>query len=113
MRKCVSHAEAKPSKVQHKTPCSDCPFRRDALPGWLGGNTAEDFVSFARGDEPYPCHTKIGPQCAGLAIFRANICKSPRNPEALIAPQNKRLVFAWTDEFLKHHGELIFPKTMS
>ncbi len=110
MKKLITRAEARPSSKQHRKPCSDCPFRRDSLPGWLGGNTAEEFVQFAQGDEPYSCHAKIGPQCVGLATFRANICKSPRNPQTLTCKADKVSVFAWTDEFLRHH---ILPKTMS
>lgn len=103
MRKLISKDEARPSTVQHKTPCSDCPFRRDSLAGWLGGETPEFFMSLAQSEATYDCHTKIGPQCAGLAVFRANICKTPRNPQALLLKRDTEKVFSWPAEFLKHH----------
>jgi hypothetical protein len=106
MRKLITRSEAKLSSVQHKTPCSDCPFRRDSMPGWLGGNTPEYFMQMANSDFPYSCHTKIGPQCAGMAVFRSNICKSPRDPDILVLPKNKVAVFAWHDEFIAHHSRL-------
>lgn len=109
MRKLISTDEAKPTKRQHKKPCSDCPFRRDALAGWLGGQTPEHFMRLAMSDSPEPCHATIGPQCAGIAIFRANICKVPRDPEVLQLPRDKEAVFAWPNEFIEHHtkGETI------
>jgi hypothetical protein len=43
-------------------------------------------------------------QCAGSAIFRANICKSPRNPEVARADEADRVtVFGWDNEFIDHH----------
>lgn len=101
--KLIARDQAKRSDKQHREPCSDCPFRRDALAGWLGGNTPEEFVQMAHTDAPYPCHTVIGPHCAGLATYRANICKSPRDPKAFTLPQNKITVFAWPTEFIAHH----------
>jgi len=32
----ISSDEAKESKCQHKSPCSDCPWSRKSLKGWLG-----------------------------------------------------------------------------
>lgn len=103
-KRLVARSEAKPTTKQHRSPCCDCPFRRDSLPGWLGGSTPEQFVRHAHADLPYPCHTKIGPQCAGMAIYRANICKSPRDPKAFRLPADKVKVFSWPTEFINHHS---------
>lgn len=105
IRKLISSDQAKPSTKQHKKPCSDCPFRRDSLAGWLGGETSEFFVSFAMGEGVYPCHVKVGPQCSGMAVFRANICKSPRNKEVLELPRDRETVFSWPNEFIEHHNK--------
>lgn len=43
-------------------------------------------------------------QCAGLAIFRTNICKSPRYRDILTLPQDKTTVFASPAEFIDHHS---------
>jgi hypothetical protein len=101
--KLISSAEAKPTNRQHKTPCSDCPFRRDSLPGWLGGYEPDQYAQLAHSDERIDCHTKIGPQCAGAAIYRENVCKSPRDKSVLLLPQNKEKVFGRMQEFLEHH----------
>lgn len=104
-RKLVTSAEAKPAKKQHHVPCGDCPFSRNSMPGWLGGNTPEGFVAFAQGEGIYNCHSFIGPQCAGMAIFRSNICKSPRDSRVLVLPANRTKVFGWPTEFIDHHGD--------
>ena len=98
--------QARVSSRQHRTPCHDCPFARKAISGWLGGNTPQQFIAMAQSDEIYHCHSFTGPkrpQCAGLAIFRANICKEPRDPKALRLRPNIKLVFSWPLEFMKHH----------
>lgn len=100
-RKLISFEEAVKAKCQHTKPCSDCPFARDAIPGWLGGGTADDFIAYAHGEVIYDCHAFKGAQCAGMAIYRANVCKKPR--QAMILPPDRKLVFAMPDEFRKHH----------
>lgn len=103
MQKLLSIEQAKPSSVQHTSPCSDCPFRRDALPGWLGGRTPAQYALLACSDEIILCHTKVGPQCAGAAIYRANICKEARSKRVLRLPKDTVKVFAWVTEFMQHH----------
>lgn len=94
------------SNKQHRTPCSDCPFRRDSLPGWLGGIPAEFFTETAHGEGTYNCHVIVNQQCAGMAVYRANVCKTPRYIAALALPADKQKVFAWPTEFLEHHIKL-------
>lgn len=88
---------------QHKKPCADCPWARKALPGWLGGNTAEEWIAMAHGESYIDCHCTTNQQCAGAAIYRANVLKRVRHPEALVLPKDKTLVFSWPNEFLAHH----------
>lgn len=103
---------------QHTTPCDKCPFRRTAIPGWLGGLNADQFRRVAAADVIMNCHTRAGvegisyadpdplkPQCAGRAIYWANQLKIPRRADILVLPPNKALVFTWPTEFLKHHGD--------
>jgi hypothetical protein len=104
MRQLVSSDEARPAKRQHETPCSDCPWRRKALPGWLGSMTAEEWVAAAHSETRIDCHTLIGAQCAGAATYRANICKRPRDPELLLLNSDRVVVFARPHEFLDHHN---------
>lgn len=99
-------------------PCNDCPWRRIALVGWLGPFASHQWVFIAQSDKPIACHKTIlrvnedgigdwtNPemrQCRGAAIFRANICKSPRDPEVVTGPVDKDAVFASVAEFTAHH----------
>lgn len=105
MRKLVSSDEAPQSDIQHKRPCLDCPWRRDSLPGWLGGHPARAFIVHAHGDDPYPCHRIRGPECAGMAIYRANVGKISRDEGVLRLPKDRVRVFGSPQEFLIHHGK--------
>lgn len=42
-------------------------------------------------------------QCAGLAIYRANVCKKPRDRSILTLPADREAVFAAPSEFRHHH----------
>lgn len=99
-------------------PCSDCPFRRKAVPGWLGHSSPEGFIDCMQRDEPLPCHQTIdyedkhwlskwmaqesGKMCAGALIFMAN--KLQRHPFKRMDkdPVN---VFTNSLEFVRHHRE--------
>ena len=99
-------SEAKQTTRQHKKPCSDCPWARTALKGWLGQMTADEWLSLAHWDGTAECHTKIGPdgahECAGLAIYRANTCKQPPTG-AMKLPADREKVFSNPMEFYEHH----------
>lgn len=98
----TSSREAVPQDEQHTEPCHDCPWRRKSLPGWLGGSTPEDWVATAHSDQLVTCHTTGNQQCAGVAIYRANVCKMAYPPN-LKLPADKKVVFAWPTEFKEHH----------
>jgi hypothetical protein len=102
--KLITCDEATPALTQHESPCSDCPFRRDSIPGWLGGHSPEEFVSMAHGESDYPCHVLSGAQCAGMAVYRANVGKRPRSKRILQLARNVIAVFARPKEFLTHHN---------
>lgn len=93
---------------QHTSPCKECPWRRASMPGWLGEQySPEEFRAIAHSDSRFPCHRTIGKkeelQCAGMAIYRANVIKRPRDPAILILPVDREKVFATPDEFVTHH----------
>lgn len=101
-RKLISSEEAGEGKCQHTTPCSDCPMARDALPGWLGGASAEEYRRLAHSDLIVPCHAVKNTQCAGMAIYRRNVAKSIA-PGGLKLEKNTELVFSTPMEFMAHH----------
>lgn len=110
-------------KKQHKTPCKECPFRRVAPAGWLGGMTADEFRHLADLEQRMPCHLHMGreggkggpvvsyanpgnaPQCAGRAIYWANQFKLPRSKDGdiLTLPRDTAAVFNWPGEFVEYH----------
>ncbi len=102
-RQLISCEQAIPAKGQHKKPCSDCPWARTALNGWLGGVSIEKWLADARSDSSVECHTLQGAQCAGMAIDRANTAKLSRDSEVLRLPANQKTVFATPIEFAEHH----------
>lgn len=100
----LTASQAKRVKTQHKSPCSDCPFARKSLAGWLGRMSAATWIKVILGDGRVECHTRVPMQCAGSAIFRANICKVPRDSSVLHGlPADRIGVFATPQEFLNHH----------
>lgn len=102
-RKLIAGTEARPAKRQHTKPCSDCPWHRESLPGWLGGLSADAWLCEAHGEAVIECHTRLGMQCAGAAIYRANVCKTPRSITILRLPADKERVFATPFEFRDQH----------
>lgn len=93
-------------------PCNDCPWRRNATPGWLGPHTAEEWLDQAHGEAAIACHQTLPTgggwapescQCRGVASFRANVYKQPRNPTIEVGPRDPD-VFESNAEFLDYHG---------
>lgn len=94
-------------------PCNECPWRRDSIPTFLGPHDAEQWVEIAHSDSPIACHKTIRhsdemwhddtKQCAGAAIYRANVGKSPRIREVAVGIANREDVFAAPTEFVQHH----------
>lgn len=104
----TTEEEATESNVQHKRPCADCPWRRKSIPGWLGSGDVASWLQAAHGEARVDCHTVKGdpqPQCAGVAIYRANVLKLPRDPETLRLKKNPTVVFDNPADFARHHSE--------
>lgn len=104
--RCISSDEAVPTDTQPTKPCSDCPFAREALPGWLGNTSADEWIAIAHGEAKVDCHALSGPQCAGIAIYRANVAKRCRDRNILVLPPDEERVFTTRQEFLAHHAAL-------
>ncbi len=104
-----TYLDAKPHKKQHIVACGDCPFRRIALPGWLADKTPAEYVQIAHMNGLIECHTKKKAfdhshhQCAGAAIYRANICKKVGDDGILSLPANNKTIFSTPKEFVEYH----------
>jgi hypothetical protein len=110
-RRFISSDEAVPTKQQHIKPCADCPFARAAIPGWLGGRKSVNeqidyWLVLAHGEAMERCHCTTNQECAGLAIFRANVCKIPKF--ALRLESDTKVVFESDVEFRNHHNKAKF-----
>lgn len=105
----ITSDQAVETRGQTKKPCSDCPFARAALRGWLGGDSKEQWLQYAHGEFKVDCHTRKDNQCAGLSIYRANVGKLCRDRSILVLPEDTDLVFATPDEFLEHHDKIGLP----
>lgn len=111
-RQLISSDEAVKAKCQHKAPCSDCPWSRQSLNGWLGGASIDAWLHRAHGDDVVDCHTLRGAQCAGIAIYRRNVCKRS-HPINLVLPKDEVAVFSTPMEFRAHHEQLPKPRSKS
>jgi hypothetical protein len=103
-------------------PCPECPFNRRVRPGALGGSPVSTYVGQIVGPFALACHMHIDfqdpawremtaytqtPQCAGVAVLRANIGIDRMLPAALPrAKPNHVSVFADLAEFVAHHTRL-------
>lgn len=103
-RQLVTGDEATVAQCQHIKPCSDCPFTREALRGWLGSMTLDEWLRSAHGEAQIGCHVYAGAQCAGAAIYRANCAKSCHTPGILKLPKDRKLCFSNQMEFKAHHS---------
>lgn len=93
-------------KKQHSKPCAECPWRRTSCRGWLGPETGhpEVYIAAAHSDEIIECHLSHVHECAGAAIYRANVCKTTRHGHELHLPSDKVNVFSHPQEFIDHHS---------
>lgn len=101
-RKLIHSGEAAPATKQLTKACSDCPLRRDALNGWLGGYTPEEYARLCHSDAVVECHVHAGSRCAGLAIYRRNTAKW--QPEEHRLPADHETIFSNVMQFLEHHN---------
>lgn len=96
------------------TTCNQCPWRRKSAAGWLGPYDADEWLAIVHSDAPIACHITIDEdedweaeglrQCAGAARYRANVFKSPRNPEVARGPVDHDRIFSRDSEFRDHHN---------
>lgn len=97
-------------------PCAECPFSKKCGEGALGGSHPTVYVGQIHGPFWLPCHRHCDfkdpnwksdlsvQQCAGAAIFRANLGLSERMPPFLHKLPPSDLVFSTVEEFYKHHN---------
>jgi len=99
-----------------KTPCAECPLRRDSTPGYLGGYTPEMYIVAMFSPASIACHLSPGfdardistqRHCTGVAAFRANVGYLNRvtiaDQSTMAVGNNREMFFATIQEFVDHH----------
>ncbi len=104
-----------------KKPCSECPYRKNSIKGWLGESSGDpmDFLAQLQNPDLHPCHKTIdwekdddieksdAPKCVGALQFMNNSLQISRYPE--IAKLQKTVgknldeVMHHKKEFIEHH----------
>lgn len=102
-------------KVARKTPCAECPLRRDSIPGYLGGWSPEMYLRALHSDVSLACHSSKGFHervletqhvCTGVAAYRANtghVCFSTAHDSTVAIGEDREHYFATPREFYDHH----------
>lgn len=101
-------------KLKHKTPCHECPWRKAAPAGYLGGFPAEYYADAVAANEIPACHLKdFGPDdprtamCAGSLATAANACILPDRTVGGVEARDKvgkrEDCFPHPRAFYKHH----------
>lgn len=93
--------------LEHTEPCSECPWRKEAPAGWLGG--VEKFYysdAIAAGEIPN-CHKSTTAFCAGACSVMANMIKIPFKQEgaapAVTTVGKREDTFSHFANFHQHH----------
>ena len=104
-RKLVTSGQSRRTARQHKKPCSDCPWDRKSLKGWLGDMDADEWLRTVHSEAMIKCHVCSNQQCAGAAIYRRNVGKLLRDEKLLVLEKDTTTVFANPMEFKAHHDK--------
>lgn len=108
-------------ELKRKTPCAQCPFRKDSPPGYLGASSAPEFLDSTLWDAEMPCHMAINygdpdwfekqypsaDLCVGSLQFQNNFMKLPRPRKLSDACQEvgkNDAVMSSPEEFMEHHN---------
>lgn len=103
-------------KLKHNEPCPECPWRKIAPAGWLGGHTAEFYTDAVQFNEVPACHLQdCGPDsnrtamCAGALAVMANSCTLPHKTKGGDKARNvvgkREDCFSFPRDFYKHHTD--------
>ncbi len=86
-----------------KKPCKDCPFRKDALKGWLGKENMEDILR----QTSFVCHKKTDRQCAGhmLLVKHNAFVQVAGRMGYTLELSGRELVFDTEEDCIAHHAQ--------
>lgn len=87
-----------------KSPCKNCPFRKDTLKGWLGKERMAEILNA----NSFVCHKKKDLQCAGFMNLKGEESEFVRlaNRFGLDTELKGRdLVFETKKQCIEHHSK--------
>jgi len=78
-----------------KNPCSTCPYTKNALKGYFGGNDPQEYADAIHRDTIVACHSRTKHDeitqeaksegditiCTGHIVSQIKVCKNPQHPE--------------------------------
>ncbi|MBS0044193.1 hypothetical protein KFE26_18070 [Shewanella sp. M16] len=85
-----------------KKPCAQCPFRKDTLKGWLGGERMSEILA----QDSFVCHKKQHLECAGHMLINGNDNGFVRLANRLgieLELSGKEMVFETLEDCVSHH----------
>jgi len=98
-------------KLKHIEPCKECPWRKCAPAGWLGGNDPYTYADMVQFNTASNCHMHPKGEpvfCAGSLAVLNNSCTAARYPEgaeeAAEAVGTREDCFQWVKDFYEHHS---------
>ena len=86
-----------------KSPCSNCPFRKDTLKGWLGERRMTEILS----EQSFVCHKKKHLQCAGHMLIKGNeniFVRTAKQMDIELTLSGREKVFDTQEQCIKHHS---------
>lgn len=91
-----------------KSPCNNCPFRKDSLQGWLGEIRIKDILN----NNSFVCHKTQNnfKQCAGFMIIKKNESTFVKAAELFkidLELKNEDLIFDTKEDCIIHHTEIV------
>ncbi len=107
--------------------CAECPFRKNAAPGWLGPWTIAQLEEMIQFDHDFICHMDVrrleneglekdevdeqGQHCVGMLRYTNGLCKLSRDAEKAEAQRALRKVEDQPTieprKFREHHESLL------
>lgn len=92
----------KPKLPYIKSPCKDCPFRKDSVQGWLGEKRMTEILE----SQSFVCHKKTSSQCAGHMIIKKDdngFVSLAKRCGIDLELKGQELVFDTEQDCINHH----------
>lgn len=87
-----------------KSPCKDCPFRKDSTSGWLGKDRIIDILN----ETSFVCHKNNALQCAGHMTIKGQDNEFNRKAKEMFGEKppikNQEKIFSSENELIEHHS---------